>query len=350
MPHRLCSNGSRNVELITIDEDTLTEAVEHLSTIRDFIRFVVTALRSSEVHLGQGTEDHFAEATALVMQSLSLDWAADEQILDSRLLPSEKQRIIQLLAQRINGRVPLGYLLNLAYFCGQPYYVDERVLIPRSPIAELIENRFAPYLSDGGLSGVQGGVNRLPARDVPVVPERILDLCTGSGCIAIALSYVFHDALIDAVDLSRDALAVAAINVSHHLKDDQVSLIESNLLERLPAQRQYDLIVSNPPYVDASDMADLPEEFRHEPEMALAAGRDGLDLVRQILLKSQDYLSENGLLVVEVGNSEWALRQSMPRVPFHWLQFSRGGTGIFALTAAECRQYHEEFKRAILEA
>ncbi len=338
------------MELLTIDEDTLTEAVEHLSTIRDFIRFVVTSLRSSEVHLGQGTEDHFAEATALVMQSLSLDWTADDQILESRLLPSEKQRIIQLLAQRINGRVPLGYLLNLAYFCGQPYYVDERVLIPRSPIGELIDNRFAPYLTDGGLPDPKGGVNRLPHNDHPIMPERILDLCTGSGCIAIALAHVFHDAVIDAVDLSRDALAVASINVSHHLKEDQVSLIESNLFERLPAQKQYDLIVSNPPYVDASDMADLPEEFRHEPEMALAAGQDGLDLVRQILLKSVDYLTENGLLVVEVGNSEWALRQSMPRVPFHWLQFSHGGTGIFALTAAECRLYHEEFKRAIVEA
>lgn len=332
---------------ITIDEYTLTEAVTHLQTIRDFIRFVVSSLRHCEVHLGQGTEDYFAEASALVMQTLSLDWSADEQILDSRLLPSEKQRIVELLAQRINARVPLGYLLNLAYFCRQPFYVDERVLIPRSPIGELIDHRFAPYLTDGGVPDAQGGVNRLPHRDTPFVPERILDLCTGSGCIAVALAYAFHDAMIDAVDLSRDALAVAAINVSHHFKDDQVSLIESDLFDKLPAQQQYDLIVSNPPYVDAEDMADLPDEFRHEPELALAAGRDGLDLVKRILFQAADYLTERGLLVIEVGNSEWALRQSLHRVPFQWLQFQKGGNGIFALTAEQCRQYRDEFQRAL---
>lgn len=331
---------------LTIEQETLNEAVQHLHSIRDFIRFGVTALRSYEVHLGQGTEDFFAESAALVLQSLSLEWSADEQILDARLLPSEKQRIIEVLEKRINQRIPLGYLLNLAYFAGQPYYVDERVLIPRSPVAELIENQFNPYFSNG-LANAQGGVNQLPHTDHPIEPTRMLDLCTGSGCIAIALAYAFPDASVDAIDISRDALEVAAINVEHHNKDDQVSLIESNLLEKIPPQRQYDLIISNPPYVDASDMADLPQEFLHEPELALAAGRDGLDLVRTILAQAADYLTDNGLLVVEVGNSEWALRQAFPKVKFHWLHFNRGGAGIFALTAKACRQYQADFQQAV---
>lgn len=331
---------------LTIEQEILNEAVQHLQTIRDFIRFGVTALRSYEVHLGQGTEDFFAESAALVLQSLSLEWSADAQILDAKLLPSEKQRIVELLEKRINQRIPLGYLLNLAYFAGQPYYVDERVLIPRSPVAELIENQFNPFFSNG-LASAQGGVNQLPHTDHPIEPVRMLDLCTGSGCIAIALAYAFPDATVDALDISRDALEVAAINVEHHNKQDQVSLIESNLLEKIPAQRQYDLIISNPPYVDASDMADLPEEFLHEPELALAAGRDGLDLVRHILAQAADYLTDNGLLVLEVGNSEWALRQAFPKIKFHWLHFNRGGAGVFALTALQCRQHQPEFKQAL---
>jgi ribosomal protein L3 glutamine methyltransferase len=335
------------MDAIKIERDILDEAVAHLHTIRDFVRFGVTALRASEVHLGQGTEDYFAESSALVLQTLSLDWSADESILDSRLLPSEKEKIVDLLAKRINDRIPLGYLLNVSYFCNEPYYVDERVLIPRSPIAELINNRFAPVLTDGS-GGVVDGVNRLPpVVDSAFVPERILDLCTGSGCIAIACAYAFEDAQVDGADLSRDALEVASINVEHHLKDSQISLIQSNLFEKIPPQQQYDLIVSNPPYVDASDMADLPHEFLHEPEMALAAGRDGLDLVKHILVKAPEYLSSRGLLVVEVGNSEWALRQLFPKVPFHWLHFTQGGAGVFALTASECKQYHAQFVAAL---
>lgn len=334
------------MDILKIDQEVLNEATRHLDSIRDFIRFGVTALRSHEVHLGQGTEDFFAESAALVLQSLSLEWSADEQILDAKLLPSEKQKIIEVLEKRINERTPLGYLLNLAYFAGQPYYVDERVLIPRSPVAELIENQFSPFFSNG-LSRAQGGVNQLPHTDHPIEPLRMLDLCTGSGCIAIALAYAFPDATVDAIDISRDALEVAAINVEHHNKDDQVSLIESDLLAKIPHQQQYDLLISNPPYVDSADMADLPEEFLHEPELALAAGRDGLDLVRHILAQAADYLSEHGLLVVEVGNSEWALRQAFPKVKFHWLHFNKGGAGVFALTAQECRQHQDLFKQAL---
>jgi ribosomal protein L3 glutamine methyltransferase len=310
-----------------ITKTTLADAVAELVTIRDFIRFTVSCLRSADVHVGHGTEDHFAEATALIMQSLSLQWSADAEILDAKLLRSEKQAIVDLIDKRINERTPLGYLLNLSYFCGHPFYVDERVLIPRSPIAELIEDRFAPWLENE--------------------PQRILDLCTGSGCIAIALAYVYPDAIIDAADISLDALSVAAVNVEHHqVAAENVNLIESDLFSKLPNLR-YDLIVSNPPYVDAEDMADLPEEYQREPELALAAGVDGLDIVRKILAEAADCLTEDGVLVVEVGNSEWALAQSFPEVEFDWVEFKRGGSGVFVLTAQQCRFYQQLFREAV---
>ena len=310
-----------------ITKTTLADAVAELVTIRDFIRFTVSCLRSADVHVGHGTEDHFAEATALIMQSLSLQWSADAEILDAKLLRSEKQAIVDLIDKRINERTPLGYLLNLSYFCGHPFYVDERVLIPRSPIAELIEDRFAQWLENE--------------------PQRILDLCTGSGCIAIAMAYVFPDAIIDATDISLDALSVAAVNIEHHqLAAENVNLVESDLFSKLPNLR-YDLIVSNPPYVDAEDMADLPEEYQCEPELALAAGVDGLDIVRKMLAEAADFLTEDGLLVVEVGNSEWALAQSFPEVEFDWVEFKRGGSGVFVLTAQQCRFYQQMFREAV---
>ncbi|WP_329413672.1 50S ribosomal protein L3 N(5)-glutamine methyltransferase [Acinetobacter indicus] len=330
----------------TISPEHLQEAAETLVTIRDFIRFGVTALRQYDAHLGQGTEDYFAESSALVLQTLSLDWNADAEILDAKLLPSEKQEFLSLLERRINERTPTSYLLNLAYFYGKPFYVDERVLIPRSPIAELIENRFAPYcLDENGQMGEAN--NNLPANSNPQMPRRILDMCTGSGCIAIALAYAFPDAEVDATDISKDALEVAAINTEHHNMQYQVALLESDLFSKIPAENQYDLIVSNPPYVDAEDMADLPDEFRHEPELALAAGQDGLDLVRKMLAQAADYLTEDGLIVIEVGNSEWAMKQNFNTVDFHWLQFQKGGSGIFALTAAQCRQYRDLFIQSV---
>ena len=330
----------------TISPEHLQEAAETLVTIRDFIRFGVTALRQYDAHLGQGTEDYFAESSALVLQTLSLDWNADAEILDAKLLPSEKQEFLSLLERRINERTPTSYLLNLAYFYGKPFYVDERVLIPRSPIAELIETRFAPYcLDENGQMGEAN--NNLPANPNPQMPRRILDMCTGSGCIAIALAYAFPDAEVDATDISKDALEVAAINTEHHNMQYQVALLESDLFSKIPAENQYDLIVSNPPYVDAEDMADLPDEFRHEPELALAAGQDGLDLVRKMLAQAADYLTEDGLIVIEVGNSEWAMKQNFNTVDFHWLQFQKGGSGIFALTAAQCRQYRDLFIQSV---
>lgn len=326
-----------------ISKTQLQQAQQQLSTIRDFIRFGVTVLRQYDAHLGQGTEDYFAESSALVLQTLSLEWSADPEILDAKLLESEKEEFLALLERRINERIPTSYLLNLAYFCEKPFYVDERVLIPRSPIAELIRSGFAPYFSDAEANNLHALPNARSDRQ----PVRILDMCTGSGCIAIALAYAFPNAEVDATDLSKDALEVAAINVEHHNMQYQIALLESDLFEKIPAEHQYDLIVSNPPYVDAEDMADLPAEFLHEPELALAAGQDGLDLVKRMLAVAADYLTEDGLLVIEVGNSEWALRQNFNKIDFHWLQFQHGGSGIFALTAQQCREYQAIFQQSI---
>ena len=334
------------MDQLTISPEHLQEAAENLTTIRDFIRFGVSALRQYDAHLGQGTEDFFAESSALVLQTLALDWSANPEILDAKLLPSEKAEFISLLERRINEKVPTSYLLNLAYFCDKPYYVDERVLIPRSPIAELINQRFAPYCLDEN-GQVREALNNLPENANPKMPRRILDMCTGSGCIAIALAYAFPESEVDATDSSKEAVEVASINAEHHNMQYQVALMESDLFAKIPAENQYDLIVSNPPYVDAEDMADLPAEFLHEPELALAAGQDGLDLVRKMLAQAADYLTENGLIVIEVGNSEWAMKQNFNTVDFHWLTFQKGGSGIFALTAEQCRKYRDLFVQSV---
>lgn len=332
------------------------EAVESLYTIRDFIRFSVTQLRNYEVVVAQGTTDVFAEAAAIVLHSLSLDWSAEDQILDCRLTPSEKGEVLSLLQSRIVYRQPLSYLVNLAYFCDLPFYVDERVLIPRSPIAELIRQQFYPYFETNAMAQPLGADS---TPDLPSFylhglenkqlyqPERILDLCTGSGCIAVALASRFRDALVDATDIDTSALEVAAVNIEHHGMEHQLNLIESDLFNKIPAENQYELIVTNPPYVDAAAMAELPPEFNHEPEHALAAGQDGLDLVHKILYEAADYLSPEGLLVCEVGDSDWALRQAYPDIQFNWLSFARGGSGVFAIDRDELVNYRPLFAEQV---
>lgn len=330
----------------------LAEACEQLVSIRDFIRFAVTQLRNYDVVVAQGTTDEFAEASAIVLHTLSLDWAANDQILDCRLTTSEKQQVLGLLDERIAERKPLSYLINLSYFCDLPFYVDERVLIPRSPIAELIRQQFHPYFDVNELAKPLGmSMNNQAAAFFDhgleikqlAQPERILDLCTGSGCIAIALATRFVDALVDAVDIDKGALEVAMVNVDHHDLGHQVNVIESDLFAKIPAEHQYELIVTNPPYVDAAIMADLPPEFLYEPEHALAAGQDGLDLVHRILFEAPDYLSPEGLLVCEVGDSEWALKQAYPEIQFDWLKFAHGGHGIFAITYDELMTHRQLF-------
>lgn len=299
----------------SVDIDYAAE-VAQLVTLRDLVRYAVSAFHAGGVYFGHGTDDPWVEAVELVHHVLYLPSGWNSDMADARVTLREKQLFIELLQRRIRERVPLAYLTQHIRFAGLPFYVDERVLVPRSPIAELINNRFEPHL--------------------PLQPQRILDLCTGSACIALALASVFTEADVDAVDLDADALEVAAINVQMHQLESRVVLLQGDVFDAVAGQR-YDLIVSNPPYVDADDMASLPEEFRHEPELGLAAGDDGLDIVRRILAQAEDHLTEQGVLVVEVGNSQLALSEAYPELPFQWLEFSSGEHGIFLLHARDLR-------------
>ncbi len=288
-----------------------------LKTIRDFIRYAVTRFNEAMLYFGHGTDNAWDEAIALILHTLHLPHQIDPMILDAHLIQSERELLFNLIEQRVTKRIPVPYLTHEAWFAGLSFYVDERVLIPRSPLAELIENQCHPWVESDAV-------------------HDILDLCTGSGCIAIAGAKAFPAAHVDASDISAEALAVAHINVLRHQVEDQVTLYESDLFAALP-KKQYDLIISNPPYVNAEEMSTLPPEYLHEPEAALAAGQQGLDSVIQILQHAADYLKPMGVLIVEVGNSEATLAEHFPDVPFTWLSFKRGGDGggVFMLTAEQ---------------
>jgi ribosomal protein L3 glutamine methyltransferase len=295
-----------------------------LYTIRDFVRWAVSNFNANGLFFGHGTESAWDEAIALILHTLHLPYSIDPTVLDGRLTLDERKQIETLVKRRIKERIPLAYLTHEAWFAGLPFYVDERVLIPRSSFAELIENQFEPWVKSDEV-------------------EFILDLCTGSGCIAISTALAFPDAIIDACDISSDALDVAKINVSRHKVDDQVNLIQSDVFDALD-NKQYDLILSNPPYVDAMDMAELPDEYKHEPALGLAAGDDGLEIVMRILREAPNYLTPNGVLMVEVGNSEYALSEKYPDVPFTWLDFKRSEGGVFLLTRDQLVEYQADFK------
>jgi len=296
----------------------VTQSGSELHTLRDYIRWAVSRFTEAKLYFGHGTDNAWDEARYLVLGALHLPFETADKYLDCRLQDDERQHLQSLLQQRIKERIPTAYLLGEALFCGLPFKVDSRVLIPRSPIGELIDQQFSPWLAGE--------------------PTRILDLCCGSGCIGIACAYAFEQAEVCLSDLSLEALQVAKQNIREHELANRVYTVCSDGFNEFSGQR-FDLIVCNPPYVDAGDLASMPAEYQHEPRMALAAGDDGLDLVRRILAEAAEHLSEKGTLIVEVGNSQRHVEALYPEIDFTWLEFADGGHGVFLLAAAQCREY-----------
>lgn len=301
----------------------MTDAIENLNTLKDFIRWGASRFTEAGLYYGHGTDNPFDEAIRLTLHALYLPQDLPPAYLDASLTPDEKARVYNLFQERIIRRIPAAYLTHEATFAGLDFYINDKVLVPRSPIAELIEAHFEPWIQSETVG-------------------RVLDLCTGSGCIAIGCAYAFEEADVDAVDISAAALEVAAINIERHNLAGRVEAIRSDLFEGLRG-RHYDIIVSNPPYVSLEEMESLPDEYHQEPALGLAAGEDGLDIVCRILREAADYLEPEGILVVEVGNSEYALGECFPDVPFLWLDFERGGHGVFLLTAEQLNEYQDVF-------
>lgn len=295
-------------------------------SIADHIAWGARRLEEGGLCFGHGTDNATDEAAMLVLHAAGVGFDIDARELRRPLSTAQARSVRDLIEARLSSRKPAAYLIGRAWFAGLEFYVDERVLVPRSPIAELIGEHFEPWVD-------------------PSAVRRILDLCTGSGCIAIACADAFPEARVDATDISGDALEVARINVDRHGMQERVRLVRADLFDG-PVGRDYDLIVSNPPYVDAREMANLPEEYTHEPVLGLAAGADGLRLVRGILDNARRYLADTGCLVVEVGASQPALEAAYPRVPFTWLEFEHGGSGVFLLSAEELDRYEAELRRS----
>lgn len=284
-------------------------------TVKQAIEHIAGQFEQAGLFYGHGTDNAPDEAAWLVASVADIPHESLHECLDQVLTDEQQDRITELAERRIMNREPLAYLLHEAWFCGLKFYVDERVLVPRSPLAELIMHGFEPW---------RGGA--------PVTA--VLDIGTGSGCIAIACALAFPKASVDAVDISANALLVAQRNIDHYGWQDRVRAVHSDLFTALDG-RCYDIIVSNPPYVDAEDMAALPDEYHHEPEQGLASGDDGLNHTRHILAQAAGYLNPGGLLVVEVGNSAKALIEAFPQLPFTWLEFTGGGQGVFLLNREE---------------
>lgn len=299
--------------------ESLSSVTHELETLRDFVRWGASSFNKEGLVFGHGSDNAIDEAIWLVLHAVHLQPGLPESLWKSRLTAPEKEIIADLFKARIEKRLPAAYLTHKAWFAGFEFYIDERALIPRSPIAELIENGFEPWLRPDEINDV-------------------LDMCTGSGCIAAACALLLPDAQVDAADVSKPALEVAQRNVIKHHLQDQVRLIHSNLFDCLE-RKHYDLIIANPPYVDDLTFSRLPPEYRHEPAVGLSAGEDGLDYVHRILAAASAYLAPQGALIVEVGTSRSALEKQYPEINFVWLDLQRGGEGVFLLTAAQLHHY-----------
>lgn len=297
-------------------ENYFAEASTQLHTVRDCLRFAVSRFNQANLFFGHGSDNAYDEAVYLILHTLHLPLDQLEPFLDARLAASEVQDVLNMLRRRVNERLPAAYLTHEAWLGEHHFYVDGRVIVPRAFIAELLRDQLAPWINE------------------PEAVSSVLDLCTGSGCLAILAALAFPQARIDAADLSPDALAVARVNVSSYELDDQIELILSDLFSGL-RERRYDLILSNPPYVNAASVAALPEEYRHEPALALGSGEDGLDATRIILAQAREHLNPDGILIVEIGHNRDALEAAYPHLPFTWLDTSAGDQHVFLLRREE---------------
>ncbi len=286
--------------------------IAELHTVRDWLRFSVSAFNESKLTFGHGSENAYDEAVYLILHTLHLPLDTLEPFLDARLTLQEKTVLMALLKRRVEQKIPAAYLTNEAWLGEFKFYVDERVIVPRSFIAELLRERLLPWVAE------------------PDNTTAVLDLCTGSGCLAILAAHAFSHALVDAVDLSAEALQVAKRNVSDYELTDRVQLIQSDLFKALKG-KQYDIIISNPPYVDAPSVAKLPAEYLHEPKLALGSGKDGLDATREILKQAAAHLTPHGILIVEIGHNRDVLEAAYPDLPFTWLDVSAGDEFVFLL-------------------
>ena len=292
--------------------DYFLGAAQGLHTVRDYLRFAVSRFNQGKLFFGHGSNDAYDEAAYLILHTLHLPLDRLEPFLDALLTDSERSDILNIIQQRVELRIPAAYLTHQAFLGEFSFYVDDRVIVPRSFIAELLLGQLSPWIAD------------------PESIGKVLDLCTGSGCLAILAAHAFPLCNIDAADLSPAALAVAERNVTDYELQDRINLIESDLFARL-GDKKYDLIISNPPYVDAKSVASLPQEYRHEPTLALGSGQDGLDATRTILEHAARHLTENGLLVVEIGHNREVLEAAYPDLPFTWLDVSAGDQFVFLL-------------------
>lgn len=300
---------------------------EGLLTIQDFVRWGASRFSAEGLFFGHGTDNALDEAALLVLHALHLPPELPATYRECRLTYPERTAVAELLERRVRERKPAAYLTNRAWFAGLEFYVNEDVLVPRSPLAELVEAGFDPWLE-------------------PEAVRRVLDLCSGSGCIGISCAVYLPEAEVDLVDVSRKALEVASRNLTHHRLEDRVRVLESDLFAAI-GENGYDVIISNPPYVGAAELAALPEEFRKEPRLGLAGGESGLDLILRILCEAPSYLNDGGVLVVEVGNTAGELERRFPDLPFLWLEFARGGEGVFLIKREQLIELHSLFEHEL---
>jgi len=293
-----------------------TPRTTELFTIRDWLRFAVSQFEASDIFYGHGTDNAYDEAVWLLMSALHLPMDTLNNFFDARLTMQERNKLAGLLEQRISQHTPTAYLVKEAWLQGLKFYVDERVLIPRSFIAELLNDDLSPWI------------------EFPELIESAADICTGSGCLGILLASAFPNAAVDVVDISADALDVAKINIANYGLEQQVSAIQSDMFSALHGKK-YDVIISNPPYVDAPSMATLPAEYRNEPQIALGSGADGLDHTHTLLREAAHYLNDNGILIVEIGHNREALEAAYPQMVFTWLEVSSGNEFVFLVTKAQ---------------